>query len=73
MGKIANALEDRLKIQKGIDLPNKMHFFGEKSKILYLVKKSQMHKYRKKDIWLNSSNCERDLGVLVDSHLSMRQ
>ena len=32
-----------------------------------------MHKYNMGDTWLDSSICERDLGVLVDNKLNMSQ
>ena len=32
-----------------------------------------MHKYKMGDTWLDSSICERDLGVLVDNKLNMSQ
>ncbi|KAM3822804.1 Golgi reassembly-stacking protein 1 isoform 4-T4 [Vipera latastei] len=54
-------------------LSNKMRFSGEKSKVLPLGKKNQMHRYSIGGTLLNTSNCERDLGVLVDNHLNMSQ
>ena len=32
-----------------------------------------MHKYKMGDTWLDSSICEKDLGVLVDNKLNMSQ
>ena len=31
------------------------------------------HKYKMGDTWLDSSICEKDLGVLVDNKLNMSQ
>ena len=50
-----------------------MKFNGEKSEVLHLGKKNQMYRYSIGGTLLNSSNCERDLGVLVDNHLNMSQ
>ena len=35
--------------------------------------RNEMNKYRMGDTWLNSSICERDLGVLVNNKLNMSQ
>uniref|UniRef100_A0A8C5WR98 Ubiquitin-like domain-containing protein n=1 Tax=Laticauda laticaudata TaxID=8630 RepID=A0A8C5WR98_LATLA len=70
---IVNILEDKLKIQKDLDrleqwaLSNKMKFNVEKSKVLHLSRKKPRYKYRLG----RNSNCERDLGVLVDDDLNM--
>ena len=50
-----------------------MQFSGGKSKVLHLGRRNQMHRYKIGGTWLNSSTCERDLGVLVDHHLRMSQ
>lgn len=51
-----------------------MQFRGEKSEaLLHLGRRNQMHRYRIGGTWFNSSNCERDLGALLDNHLSMSQ
>ena len=50
-----------------------MQFSGRKSKDLHFGRRNQMHRYRIGGIWLDSSTCERDLGVLVDHHLRMSQ
>ncbi|XP_058045180.1 uncharacterized protein LOC131201370 [Ahaetulla prasina] len=50
-----------------------MKFNSEKSKVLHLGQKNKMHQYRICGTLLNSSTCERDLGVLVDNHLDMSQ
>ena len=79
LGGTANTLEDRLNIQKNLDrlehwaLSNKMQFNGVKSKVLHLGRKNQMHRYKIGGTWLDSSTCERDLGVLVDHHLRLSQ
>ena len=50
-----------------------MNVNREKCKVLHLGNRNVMHKYRMGDTWLNSSICERDLGVLVDNKLNMSQ
>uniref|UniRef100_A0A2D4L5K5 Uncharacterized protein n=1 Tax=Micrurus paraensis TaxID=1970185 RepID=A0A2D4L5K5_9SAUR len=48
-------------------------FNMEKSKVLHLGRKNQRYKYRLGETWLKNSNCERNLGVLVDNRLNMNQ
>ena len=50
-----------------------MNFNREKYKVLYLGNRNVMQKYRIGDTWLNSSICEKDLGILVDKKLKMSQ
>ena len=79
LGKVANTPEERTTIQRDLDrlenwaIANKMNFNREKCKVLYLGSRNGMHKYRMGDIWLDSSICESDLGVLVDNMLNMSQ
>uniref|UniRef100_A0A8C6YCR1 SUMO specific peptidase 3 n=1 Tax=Naja naja TaxID=35670 RepID=A0A8C6YCR1_NAJNA len=69
-----------LKIQRDLDSlepwtrSNKMKFSVEKRKVLHLGKKNPKGAYRPiGETRLNSSNWERDLGVLVDNQLNMSQ
>lgn len=70
LGEIANTVEDRLKIHKEFDrfvhwaLAIKMQFSSEKSKVLHLGMKNQLHKYGIGGTWMNNNNCETDLGIL---------
>ena len=50
-----------------------MNFNREKCKVLHLGIKNMKHKYKLGDTWLDSSICEKDLGVLVDNKLNMSQ
>ena len=50
-----------------------MNFNWEKCKVLHLGIKNVKHKYKMRDTWLDSSICEKDLGVLVDNKLNMIQ
>ena len=76
---MANTPEERTTIQSDLDrlkewaIDNKMNFNREKCKILHLGSRNGMHKYRMGDTWLDSSICERDLGVLVYNKLNMNQ
>ena len=51
-------------------IANKMNFNRGKCKVLHLGNKNTMHKYKMRNAWLDSSICERDLGVLVDNKLN---
>ena len=42
-------------------------------KVLHLGIKNVKYKYKMGDTWLDSSVCEKDLGVLVDNKLNMSQ
>ncbi|KAF7236281.1 Granulocyte colony-stimulating factor receptor [Varanus komodoensis] len=69
-GAVGTTEEQVLQIQKDLDRlwkwagDNKMAFNVDKCKVLHLGQRSGCHKYRLGDKWLESSTCERDLGVL---------
>ncbi|KAF7237651.1 Signal peptide, CUB and EGF-like domain-containing protein 1 [Varanus komodoensis] len=76
-GAVATTEEQVLQIQKDLDRlwkwagDNRMAFNVDKCKVLHLGHRNSCHKYRLGDKWLESSPCERDLGVLVDCRLNM--
>ncbi|KAF7254056.1 RNA-directed DNA polymerase from mobile element jockey [Varanus komodoensis] len=78
-GAVATTEEQVLQIQKDLDRlwkwagDNRMAFNVDKRKVLILRHWNSCHKYRLGDKWLESSTCERDLGVLVDCRLNMSQ
>ncbi|KAF7248244.1 LINE-1 retrotransposable element ORF2 protein [Varanus komodoensis] len=78
-GAVAATEEQVLQIQKDLDRlwkwagDNRMAFNVDKCKVLHLGHRNRCHKYRLGDKWLESSTCERDLGVLVDCRLNMSQ
>uniref|UniRef100_A0A8D2LZX1 Reverse transcriptase domain-containing protein n=1 Tax=Varanus komodoensis TaxID=61221 RepID=A0A8D2LZX1_VARKO len=78
-GAVATTEEQVLQIQKDLDRlwkwagDNRMAFNVDKCKVLHLGHRNRCHKYRLGDKWLESSTCERDLGVLVDCRLNMSQ
>uniref|UniRef100_A0A670JAM0 Reverse transcriptase domain-containing protein n=1 Tax=Podarcis muralis TaxID=64176 RepID=A0A670JAM0_PODMU len=79
LGGVANTPGDRITLQNDLDRlenwakTNKMNFNRETCKVLHLGKKNERHKYKMGDTWLESSTCEKDLGVLVDHKLDMSQ
>uniref|UniRef100_A0A803SSL5 Reverse transcriptase domain-containing protein n=1 Tax=Anolis carolinensis TaxID=28377 RepID=A0A803SSL5_ANOCA len=79
LGGIANTPEERSRIQNDLDRlerwaeTNKMKFNRDKCKILHFGRKNGNQRYRMGDTWLDSSTCEKDLGVLVDNKLNMSQ
>ncbi|KAF7251859.1 Mitogen-activated protein kinase-binding protein 1, partial [Varanus komodoensis] len=78
-GAVATIEEQVLQIQKDLDRlwkwagDNRMVFNVDKCKVLHLGHRSGCHKYWLGEKWLESSTCERDLGVLVDCRLNMSQ
>ncbi|KAF7236986.1 RNA-directed DNA polymerase from mobile element jockey [Varanus komodoensis] len=78
-GAVARTEEQVLQIQKDLDRlwkwagDNRMAFNVDKCKVLHLGHRNRCHKYRSGDKWLESSTCERDLGVPVDCRLNMSQ
>ncbi|KAF7236667.1 Lysine-specific demethylase 4B [Varanus komodoensis] len=78
-GAVATTEEQVLQIQKDLDRlwkwagDNRMAFNVDKCKVLRLGHRNGCHKYRLGDKWLESSTCERDLGVLVACRLNMSQ
>ncbi|KAF7239513.1 Multiple C2 and transmembrane domain-containing protein 2 [Varanus komodoensis] len=78
-GAVATTEEQVLQIQKDLDRlwkwagDNRMALNVDKCKVLHLGHRNSCHKYRLGDKWLESSTCERDLGVLIDCRLNMSQ
>ncbi|KAF7237150.1 Phospholipid-transporting ATPase IK [Varanus komodoensis] len=78
-GAVATNEEQVLQIQKDLDRlwkwagDNREAFNVDKCEALHLGHRDGCHKYRLVDKWLESSTCERDLGVLVDCRLNMSQ
>lgn len=60
-------------IEKHHFFSDKRQFSGDKSKVLHLEKKNQMHSHRIDGTGLNKSNCEKDLRILLHNHLNMCQ
>ncbi|KAF7237501.1 RNA-directed DNA polymerase from mobile element jockey [Varanus komodoensis] len=78
-GAVATTEEQVLQIQKDLDRlwkwagDNRMAFNVDKCKVLHLGHRDGCRKYRLGDKLLESSTCERDLGVQVDCRLNMSQ
>uniref|UniRef100_A0A803TGG2 Alpha-1,4 glucan phosphorylase n=1 Tax=Anolis carolinensis TaxID=28377 RepID=A0A803TGG2_ANOCA len=75
-----NTPEDRSRIQTDLDRlerwaeTNTMKFNRDKCKILHFGRKNGNQRYRMgDDAWLDSSVCEKDLGVLVGRKMNMSQ
>ncbi|KAF7243936.1 Hepatic lectin [Varanus komodoensis] len=78
-GAVATTEAQVLQIQKDLDRlwkwagENRMAFNMDKCKVLHLGHRNRCHKYRLEYKWLESSTCERDLGVLVNCRLNVSQ
>ncbi|KAF7247973.1 RNA-directed DNA polymerase from mobile element jockey [Varanus komodoensis] len=68
LGRIANTLEDRMKIQGDLDKferwaeTNRMKFSKDKCQVLHLGKRNQRPQYKMGNTWLNRTEQEKDLG-----------
>ncbi|PKU42232.1 reverse hypothetical protein [Limosa lapponica baueri] len=77
LGGVADTPEGRAAIQRDLDRleswarKNLMRFNREKCKVLHLGKKNVRHQYRLGVDLLEPSSEEKDLGVLVDSKMTM--
>ena len=78
LGRIANTLEDRNKIQNDLDRlehgskNNRMKFNWEKW-TWHLGKRNQLHSYKMGDTWLSKTMSKKDLGIVLDHKLNMSQ
>ena len=79
LGGGADTPEGCAAIQRGLDRleswaeGNLMKFNKSKCKVLHLGRNNPMHQYRLGADLLGSSSVEKDLGVLVDSSLTLSQ